>query len=71
MSRIFIIRYNNKVESGGSAAMEPAGIKTSVEFLKESGLQIDHYVTDRSTTVRALFAEHFPEINHQVKNIIP
>ena len=61
--------------SGGSAAMEPAALDTSLQFLQDAGIKPTHLVTDRSTTVRTLMASKYPEIVHQfdvwhfVKNI--
>ena len=45
--------------------MEPAALEASLLFLKKVGLNIQHLVTDRSTTVQALMSEKFPEINNQ------
>ena len=51
--------------TGGSGAMEPAALAASLQFLKDAGLRIQHLVTDRSSTVRAMLKEMFPEINNQ------
>ena len=45
--------------------MEPAALAASLQFLKDAGLRIQHLVTDRSSTVRAMLRERFPEINNQ------
>ena len=45
--------------------MEPAALAASIQFLKDAGLKIQHLVTDRSSTVRAMLRERFPEINNQ------
>ena len=45
--------------------MEPAALEASLLYLKKVGLNIQHLVTDRSTTVRAMMSEKFPEINNQ------
>ena len=51
--------------TGGSGAMEPAALEASLRFLQEAGIKILHLVTDRSTTVRAMVREKFPDINNQ------
>ena len=48
-----------------SAEMEVFALKSILNFLKGCGIIISVLVTDRSTTVRAMLAKDFPEINHQ------
>ena len=45
--------------------MEPAALEASLRFLAEQCVKVTHLVTDRSTTVRTLMKDHFPDINHQ------
>ena len=45
--------------------MEVFGLKSLLNFLKNSGMLIGMLVTDRSTSVRAMMQLDFPEIKHQ------
>ena len=48
-----------------SAAMEPMCFKSLLNFLLAAGLKIGTVVTDRSTSVRNMLVEDFPDICHQ------
>ena len=45
--------------------MEVFSLRSLLNFLKSCDIKIAVLVTDRSTTVRAMLAAEFPEINHQ------
>ena len=48
-----------------SAEMEVFSLRSLLNFLKSCDIKIAVLVTDRSTSVRAMLAAEFPEINHQ------
>ena len=48
-----------------SSEMEVFALKSLLNFLKTTGIKVSVLVTDRSTTVRALMNQEFPEIRHQ------
>ena len=50
---------------GASTRMEPAAARVCLQFLLEKGVQIKHFVTDRSSSLRTLLSLEFPQISHQ------
>ena len=59
-------RFLNMQEGlGNSSAMEVFALKSLLTFLTYCGVNIRVLVTDRSTTVRAMLRDAFPDINHQ------
>ena len=51
---------------GNSSAMEVFALKSLLTFFTQNcGINTRVLVTDRSTSVRAMLQENFPDINHQ------
>lgn len=59
------IVVNKRQTNNNSPAMETVATRAALEFLKTAGVRVDTYVTDRSSSVRALLSTEFAYIKHQ------
>ena len=52
-------------EAGSSVAMEPLGFKRGMKEIMGDGLDIEVMTTDRSTSIRKIMREEFPNVQHE------
>ncbi|XP_030233960.1 uncharacterized protein LOC115559293 [Gadus morhua] len=52
-------------EAGSSVAMEPLGFKRGMKEIMGDGLDIEVMTTDRSTSIRTIMREEFPNVQHE------
>ncbi|XP_059899463.1 uncharacterized protein LOC132451154 isoform X2 [Gadus macrocephalus] len=52
-------------EAGSSVAMEPLGFKRGMNEIMGDGLDIEVMTTDRSTSIRKIMREEFPNVQHE------
>ena len=55
----------NLLQVSCSAEMEVFSLKSILNFLIAVGVKIETVVTDRSTSVRSMLQQDFPDISHQ------
>ena len=59
-----VFSYTQSNEVGGSYHMEKEGLQRVLNFLRQQGLTVEVFVTDRHKQINKWLRENYPTITH-------